>query len=353
MAEVDALGRAFGEARRLTMGAAAAFDHRDLRHGDRRARHRPVRRRGIEAGQTTLRPSIHGAGRDSGCAASRITRRSSKKAKVVLDPSAARRSSSPTPRTGLRARLRAGRGEALLDEVSGLVEWPVVLMGAFERVSDDTGRSDPRHHPQQPEVFRGARPRPASSPMVHPGRQHRGIGRRQGDRRRQRARDPRAAVGREVLLRDRSARPSSKSGCRSSISIVFHEKLGTQGERIERIERLAAEVAPLVGADVEKAKRAARLCKTDLLTEVVGEFPELQGLMEYYALAQGEDASVAAAIEEHYKPQGPNDRVRTIRFRSRWRSPKDRYAGRVLGDRREADGKQRPVCAAKGCIGCD
>ena len=94
--------------------------------------------------------------------------------------------------------------------------------------------------------------------------------------------------------------------------IVFHEKLGTQGERIARIERLAAEIAPLVGADVDKARRAARLAKADLLTEVVGEFPELQGLMgKYYALAQGEDASVAAASEEHYKPQGPNDRVPT------------------------------------------
>jgi glycyl-tRNA synthetase beta chain len=94
--------------------------------------------------------------------------------------------------------------------------------------------------------------------------------------------------------------------------IVFHEKLGTQGERIKRIERLAAEIAPLVGADVEKTKRAAHLAKADLLTEVVGEFPELQGLMgKYYALAQGEDASVAAASEEHYKPQGPADRVPT------------------------------------------
>jgi glycyl-tRNA synthetase beta chain len=93
-------------------------------------------------------------------------------------------------------------------------------------------------------------------------------------------------------------------------TIVFHEKLGTQGERIKRIERLAEEIAPLVGANVEKTKRAARLAKTDLLTEVVGEFPELQGLMgKYYALAQGEDASVAAACEEHYRPQGPNDRV--------------------------------------------
>jgi glycyl-tRNA synthetase beta chain len=93
-------------------------------------------------------------------------------------------------------------------------------------------------------------------------------------------------------------------------AIVFHEKLGTQWERIERIERLAAELAPLVGADVEKTKRAARLAKADLLTEMVGEFPELQGLMgKYYARAQGEDASVAAACEDHYKPLGPADRV--------------------------------------------
>jgi glycyl-tRNA synthetase beta chain len=92
--------------------------------------------------------------------------------------------------------------------------------------------------------------------------------------------------------------------------IVFHEKLGTQAERIERIERLAAELAPLVKADVAKAKRAALLAKADLLTEVVGEFPELQGLMgKYYALAQGEDAPVAAACEEHYSPKGPDDRV--------------------------------------------
>ena len=92
--------------------------------------------------------------------------------------------------------------------------------------------------------------------------------------------------------------------------IVFHEKLGTQAERIERIERLAAELAPLVGADVAKAERAAQLCKADLLTEVVGEFPELQGLMgRYYAEAQGEDEAVAHACEDHYRPKGPDDLV--------------------------------------------
>jgi glycyl-tRNA synthetase beta chain len=92
--------------------------------------------------------------------------------------------------------------------------------------------------------------------------------------------------------------------------IVFHEKLGTQWERIERIERLVVELAPLVGADVGKTRRAARLAKADLLTEMVGEFPELQGLMgKYYARAQSEDESVAAACEDHYKPVGPSDRV--------------------------------------------
>ncbi len=92
--------------------------------------------------------------------------------------------------------------------------------------------------------------------------------------------------------------------------IVFHEKLGTQGERIQRISSLAEKMASLVGADPKKAHRAALLCKADLVSEMVGEFPELQGLMgRYYAQAQGEDSAVAAACEDHYKPQGPNDRI--------------------------------------------
>ena len=95
-------------------------------------------------------------------------------------------------------------------------------------------------------------------------------------------------------------------------TIVFHEKLGTQYERVERIAALARELAPIVGADPALAERAARLAKADLVTEMVGEFPELQGLMgRYYAAAQGEPPSVAAAIEEHYKPLGPSDRVPT------------------------------------------
>src|SRR5262249_8615497 len=81
-------------------------------------------------------------------------------------------------------------------------------------------------------------------------------------------------------------------------------------ERVERIEALAGEIAQKIGADVEKSKRAARLAKADLTTGVVGEFPELQGVMgRYYALHDKDDASVADAIRDHYKPVGPNDAV--------------------------------------------
>jgi glycyl-tRNA synthetase beta chain len=96
--------------------------------------------------------------------------------------------------------------------------------------------------------------------------------------------------------------------------IVFHAKLGTQFERVQRIVQLAGEIAGKIGADVEKAKRAALLCKADLTTGVVGEFPELQGIMGgYYAAHDGEDPEVAAAIRDHYKPLGPTDTVPTAK----------------------------------------
>ena len=92
--------------------------------------------------------------------------------------------------------------------------------------------------------------------------------------------------------------------------IVFHEKLGSQYERVQRVWRLAREIAPLVGADPDLAERAAILAKADLVSVMVGEFPELQGVMgRYYALDQEENPSVADAIAAHYKPLGPSDDV--------------------------------------------
>ncbi len=95
-----------------------------------------------------------------------------------------------------------------------------------------------------------------------------------------------------------------------ALNVTFHAKLGTQGERVSRIRALANELAPIVGADAALVDRAVVLAKADLRTEAVGEFPELQGVMgRKYALLQGEHGSVATAIEDHYKPQGPSDRV--------------------------------------------
>jgi glycyl-tRNA synthetase beta chain len=95
-------------------------------------------------------------------------------------------------------------------------------------------------------------------------------------------------------------------------NVTFHNKLGTQAELIERMAVLARELAPMVGADAEQAERAARLAKADLSSEMVYEFPELQGLMgSYYAKAAGETDAVAAAAKEHYAPLGPSDDVPT------------------------------------------
>jgi len=203
--------------------------------------------------------------------------------------------------------------EALLDEVAGLVEWPVVAMGSFEKeflsIPGEVIRATIRNNMK---CFVVSDPKTAK--LTNKFILTANIEASDGGKA--------IVAGNERVIRARlsDAKFFYETDLKTSLEdrlpkfdgIVFHEKLGTQGERIERIERLAGEIAPLVGADVEKTKRAARLAKADLLTEVVGEFPELQGLMgKYYALAQGEDGSVAAASEEHYKPQGPNDRVPT------------------------------------------
>jgi glycyl-tRNA synthetase beta chain len=203
--------------------------------------------------------------------------------------------------------------EALLDEVAGLVEWPVVLMGSFEKeflsIPGEVIRATIRNNMKCFVVSD-----PKSGRLTNKFVLTANIEASDGGKA--------IVAGNERVIRARlsDAKFFYETDLKTKLedwlpkfdNIVFHEKLGTQGERIARIERLAAEIAPLVGADVKKTKRAARLAKADLLTEVVGEFPELQGLMgKYYALAQGEDASVAAASEEHYKPQGPTDRVPT------------------------------------------
>ncbi|AZG75970.1 glycine--tRNA ligase subunit beta [Methylocystis rosea] len=199
----------------------------------------------------------------------------------------------------------------LLEEVAGLVEWPVTLMGAF----DESFLSIP------PEVIR-ATIRVNQKCFVL--REDNALTNRFILVSNIEASDGGATVvaGNERVIAARlsDAKFFYETDLKTKLedrlpkldAIVFHEKLGTQGERVERIAALARELAPIIGADAFLAERAAMLCKADLVSEMVGEFPELQGLMgRYYARAQGEDASVAAAIEEHYKPQGPNDHIPT------------------------------------------
>jgi len=233
-------------------------------------------------------------------------------AKVVLDPQRRRDIILADARQLAFAQgYELVEDEALLEEVAGLVEWPVALMGSFDpeflSIPGEVIRATIRNN-QKCFVVRDPKTGKLAPKFILVSNIEASDGGTAivaGNERVIRARLSDAKFFYETDLKTKLEARLPKFE-----NIVFHEKLGTQAERIARIERLSAELAPLIGADVKKVKRAAQLAKADLLTEVVGEFPEVQGLMgKYYALAQGEDASVAAAIEDHYKPQGPNDRV--------------------------------------------
>ncbi|MHC2468666.1 glycine--tRNA ligase subunit beta [Bradyrhizobium embrapense] len=268
---------------------------------------------GIEAGQTTYGHRFMAPGAIS-------VRRFEdyeaklKAAKVILDPQARKDIILEDAKELAFAQgLELVEDQVLLDEVSGLVEWPVVMMGSFEKeylsIPDEVIRATIRNN-QKCFVVKDPKTGKLTNKFVLTANIEAPDGGKTIVAGNERVIRPRLSDAKFFYETDLKTRLEDRLP--KFEQIVFHEKLGTQAERIKRIERLAAEIAPLVGADVEKTRRAARLAKADLLTEVVGEFPELQGLMgKYYALAQGEDASVAAASEEHWKPQGPTDRVPT------------------------------------------
>jgi len=233
-------------------------------------------------------------------------------AKVVLDP--ARRAemiSTDAKNLAFAQGFELVEDEGLLAEVSGLVEWPVVLMGAFDRaflsIPNEVIRATIRNN-QKCFVLRDPQTAKLVNKFILVANE-------------EASDDGKAIVaGNERVIRARlsDAKFFYETDLKTRLEvrlpkfeqIVFHEKLGTQEQRISRIVALAGQLAPLVGADVAKAERAAQLCKADLLTEVVGEFPELQGLMgRYYAQAQNEDEAIAHACEDHYKPKGPDDLV--------------------------------------------
>ena len=224
--------------------------------------------------------------------------------------------------------------EGLLEEVAGLVEWPVVLLGEFEKeflalppeVVRLTIRANQKCFVARPQgKADGLANRFLLIANIEASDGGREIARGNGKVVRARLSDAvhfwktdRADVP-DIALLTASAekfgldlkKPLDQRMARlDHLNVTFHAKLGTQGGRVARIAALAREIAPLVGADAELAARAAVLAKADLQTEVVGEFPELQGAVgRKYALLQGEAPSVALAVEEHYRPQGPSDHV--------------------------------------------
>jgi glycyl-tRNA synthetase beta chain len=199
----------------------------------------------------------------------------------------------------------------LLEEVAGLNEWPTVLIGTIEDqfmdVPAEILQTSMRTHQKyfslrDPKTGKFANRFAVVSNMTPEDGGKKIVA---GNERVLRAR---LSDAKFFWDQDRTHRLDSR--IEKLKGIVFHAKLGTQYERVMRIQALAAEIAAKIGADVEKAKRAALLCKADLTTGVVGEFPELQGVMgRYYAIHDGEDAEVADAIRDHYRPVGPSDAV--------------------------------------------
>jgi len=200
--------------------------------------------------------------------------------------------------------------DGLLEEVAGLVEWPVVMMGSFdasflslpEEVIIATIRAN-----QKCFCLRDGSGRLADRFIITANTvaEDGGTTIIAGNERVIRARlsDAQFFYAHDLAIPLEHGLPKLKD-------MVFHQKLGSQFERVKRFVALAADIAPRVGADAASAKRGAMLAKTDLVTEMVGEFPELQGIMgRYYALAQKEPAPIAEAIADHYRPLGPTDRV--------------------------------------------
>ena len=198
---------------------------------------------------------------------------------------------------------------ALLAENAGLTEWPVALMGSFDEsfleVPGEVLATSMKAHQKCFSLRRGEHLANRFIMVANLEAKDRGKAIVAGNERVIAARLSDAKFffdhDRKVMLEERV--PKLKE-------IVFHEKLGTQYERVQRVRVLAREIAKLVRADPDLAERAAILAKADLTSDMVGEFPELQGVMgRYYALDQEEDPAVADAIGAHYKPVGPSDDV--------------------------------------------
>ncbi|BAI72915.1 glycyl-tRNA synthetase beta chain [Azospirillum sp. B510] len=235
-------------------------------------------------------------------------------AKVVLDREE-RKAKIKADAEALAASqgLTLSPDDALLEEVAGLVEWPVVLMGSIDEsfmdVPSEVLITSMRTHQKYFAVLDAeGRMAPCFIVVANTETLDGGKAVVAGNERVLRAR-----LSDAKFFWDQDHKTKLEDRKSSLEKITFHANLGTVAEKVTRIQLLAAEIARIIGADVKAANRAAELCKADLVTEVVGEFPEVQGIMgRYYAKDQGESDDVADAIADHYKPVGPSDSCPTV-----------------------------------------
>lgn len=203
----------------------------------------------------------------------------------------------------------------LLAEVAGLVEWPVVLMGRIDDQFLDLPAEVLQTSMKEHQKFFSVRDAKSGRierfiTVANIETADDGATILNGN---QRVLSARLADAKFFWDNDlRVAKAGMQPWLDGLANVTFHNKLGSQRDRIDRIAALARDIAPVVGADADQAFEAAQIAKADLRSEMVGEFPELQGLMgRYYALAAGRAEAVAAASEAHWKPQGPSDMVPT------------------------------------------
>jgi glycyl-tRNA synthetase beta chain len=271
----------------------------------------PVTALGLEAGRTTLGHRFLSRG-DIAIATAEAYAPTLEAEGKVIPSFAARRANIVVALEGAAGDATPLMPDALLDEVTALVEWPAVCAGTFDpaflsvpqecliltmqqnqryfALADDAGKLTNRF-------------------LVVSNLE---------------TREPKAIVsGNERVLRarladakfffDQDRKQRLEARVDKLRSVVYHNKLGTQADRVARLCALATAIAPLVGAEAAQANRAALLAKADLVTDMVGEFPELQGLMgRYYAQYDGEPPAVADAIEQHYWPRIAGDRLPEI-----------------------------------------
>lgn len=262
---------------------------------------------GLAAGNTTRGHRIHAPGEHVVASAERYEA-VLEQAFVIADFDRRRaRIAEQVQRCAADEGLATHDDPALVDEVAGLVEWPVAVVGQFEEefleVPAEALVSSMREHQKSFPLFDSDDRLAARFISVanlesrDPALMIHGF---------ERVIRPRLADARFFYRKDRQQPLEAR--LERLQQMLFQERLGSLADKTARLEQLAAELAPLFGADTSITARAARLCKCDLMTEMVGEFPELQGTMgRYYALADGESEAVAVAIESHYLPRHAGD----------------------------------------------